>query len=70
MQTYAALAVYLQLDSILDEAAQRRAAKRAATPSLRSRVAARVAGLSALLEGAAATAPIRTPRTQGYPYHD
>jgi hypothetical protein len=67
MQTYAAFAIYLQLDSLLEDAARRRA-QHTPTPSLRARLASRLAGLNALLEGAAVTAPIRTPRTQGYPY--
>ncbi len=68
MHAYAAFAVNEHLDYLLADAARQRAAHRIVKPSLRTRIAAGLAGLSALLEGAAATAPIRTPRTSGFPY--
>ncbi len=68
MHAYAAFAVNEHIDYLLADAARQRASRRIAKPSLRARVAAGLAGLSALLEGAAVSAPIRTPRTSGFPY--
>jgi hypothetical protein len=67
MQSTAILATNDHLESLRADAARRRA-PRASGRSLRARLATGLAGLSAMLETAAASAPNRQPRIQGYPF--
>ncbi len=67
MQAYAVFAVTQHLDTLLADAARYRSVQ-VSKPSLRTRIAARLAAIGSLIEGADASARESTPRTRDYPY--